>query len=99
MPPLILIVADHAAERSAASNPLKEAGYRILDATSASDALSVLEQHPSVSLLITDLQSPGANGFVLADMAVECWPDLRVLYTTDRSHLREAGLQAGRLHG
>jgi CheY-like chemotaxis protein len=99
MLPLILIVADDAAARLFAAEILEEAGYPILEAATASDALTMLERNPSVSLLITDLQRPGTNDFVLGDMAVTCWPDLRVLYTTGLSHLQEADAQAGCLHG
>lgn len=99
MKPYILIVDDDHDVRMASIEILEEAGYPVIGATQASDAMLKLEAHPSVTLLFTDINMPGVNGYVLADMAVRRWPDLRVLYTTGGYDSRLVGQQPGLLHG
>jgi two-component system, response regulator PdtaR len=97
--PLILIVDDDESLRLWAAATLQAAGYPILQAADANDAVKLLEQHPTVSMLFTDIIMPGMDGFALADLAVRRWPGLRVLYTTTREKLRDADNQPGLLHG
>jgi len=97
--PLILIVDDDEGLRLWAAATLRAAGYPILQAADANAAVKLLEQHPTVSMLFTDIIMPGMDGFALADLAVRRWPGLRVLYTTTREKLRDADDQPGLLHG
>ena len=99
MEPLILIVDDDEGLRLWAAATLQAAGYPILQAADANAAVKLLEQHPTVSMLFTDIIMPGMDGFALADLAVRRWPGLRVLYTTTREKLRDADDQPGLLHG
>ena len=99
MEPLILIVDDDEGLRLWAAATLQAAGYPILQAAEANAAVKLLEQHPTVSMLFTDIIMPGMDGFALADLAVRRWPGLRVLYTTTREKLRDADDQPGLLHG
>ena len=99
MAPLILVVDDDPSVRTVVVDILEEAGYPVLQAAQASDALLLLEEHPAVSLLFTDINMPKVNGYVLADMAVTRWPHLRVLYTTGSAARRAIGEQPGLLHG
>jgi CheY-like chemotaxis protein len=97
--PLVLIVDDDENLRIWSAAVLRAAGYPILQAADADEAVKLLEQHPAVSVLFTDIIMPGMNGFALADLAVRRWPGLRVLYTTTREKLRDADDQPGLLHG
>jgi len=96
---LILVVEDDRAARIAIVDILKDAGFPSLEAARASEALLLLEKHPSVSLLFTDTDMPVINGYVLADMAVTRWPHLRVLYSSGSLAGRAVGEQPGLLHG
>jgi CheY-like chemotaxis protein len=97
--PLVLIVDDDESLRMWSAAVLRAAGYPILLAAGADDAIKLLEQHPAVSVLFIDVIMPGMNGFALADLAVRRWQGLRVLYTTTREKLRDADDQPGLLHG
>jgi DNA-binding NtrC family response regulator len=99
MQPLILVVDDDPILRLLVAEMIKKAGYATLTAARASDALLLLERNPAITLLFTDIVMPGINGFVLADMAVERWPLLRVIYASGLANLRDAGQQPGRHHG
>ncbi len=61
---------------------LGELGYRVLDADGAVAALRLLEAHPEIALLFTDVVMPDVNGRKLADEARQRWPSLKVLFTT-----------------
>jgi CheY-like chemotaxis protein len=99
MQPLILVVDDDPILRMLVEEMIKKAGYATLTAARASDALLLLERNPDIALLFTDIVMPGINGFVLADMAVERWPLLRVIYASGIANLHDAGQQPGRHHG
>ena len=75
-----------------AARILRSAGYTVLTAGSAEDALLTLErQDRPVHLLFTDVVLPGMNGRELATRVVAAHPDVKVLYTsgyTDDAVLR-----------
>ena len=67
-PEIILLVEDEALVRMLASDILtEEAGYRVIEAVNADEALTLLEARPDVRLVFTDVDMPGSlNGFTLA---------------------------------
>jgi PAS domain S-box-containing protein len=78
----ILLVEDEEAVRLTSSEALKELGYRVLEAANAAEALRLLDGHPEVILLFTDIVMPDINGRRLADEALHRRPDLKVLFTS-----------------
>lgn len=81
--PVVLLVEDDPVVREFGVSALRELGCRVFQATNADEALAVLEAHPEVVLLFTDIGLPGAmNGRQLAAAALGRWPRLQVLYTT-----------------
>lgn len=67
--PFALVVDDDALIRMDAADILEEAGFRVLEAATPEQALSVLEQRgESVQLLFTNVQMPPSknDGFYLA---------------------------------
>ena len=50
--------------------------YEFLFARSGRHALEVLDEHPDVGLVITDLNMPEMNGWELLDALGEFWPKL-----------------------
>ena len=79
---IILVVEDEATVRNMTVASLRELGYTVVHAPSAEDALPLLESHPDISLLLTDIVLPGLNGRQLADHATARMPHLKVLFTT-----------------
>jgi len=93
---LILIVEDDEDVRAHAVAMLKELGYAVLEAADGTEALRVLDAHPHVRLLFTDVGLPGGlNGRQLADEARRRRPELAVLFTT--GYARNAIVHHGRL--
>ena len=78
----ILLVEDEAPVRHFACEALRELGYSVLESGRARDALVLLDAHPEVRLLFTDMVLPEADGRRLADEARRRRPGLPVLFTT-----------------
>lgn len=99
MEPLILVVEDDDLLRKAAVRIVMAAGYPVLDAANAEEAVTTLDGNPGVAILFTDIIMPGMNGFRLAELAMRRTPGLRVLFTTTREKLRDVDDQPGLLPG
>jgi CheY-like chemotaxis protein len=99
MGPLILLSEDDEIQREASARILIQAGYGVLKSADAAEALALLEEHPTVAALFTDIIMPGMDGFALADLALQGWPGLRVLFTTTREKLRDVDSHPGLLPG
>ena len=80
--PTVLAVEDEPSVRAFAMSALTELGYRAIEATSAAEALDLLQTNPEISILFTDVVMPVMNGRQLADEARKVRPDLKVLFTT-----------------
>nr|WP_210313222.1 ATP-binding protein [Rhodopseudomonas rhenobacensis] len=79
---LILVVEDEPAMRQFSLEALGTLGYRVIEADGAQAALALLDAHPDIALLFTDIIMPDRNGRQLADEACRRRPELKVLYTT-----------------
>lgn len=79
----ILYVEDEAFVRDVASEILRSAGYRVLTATNANEAVRVYEKSSGeVELLVTDVVLPGETGRGLAGRLRRKNPQLSVLFVT-----------------
>jgi DNA-binding response OmpR family regulator len=77
----ILIVDDEQSVRRIFCRALRGQGYRILEASNAEEAMRVAgESGEPISLLLTDVVMPGANGLDLYRQLEPRIPGLRVLY-------------------
>lgn len=77
----ILLVEDAAPLREVTREFLKGAGYAVLEAGNATEALETAERYnAAISLLITDVVLPGANGHALAEQLISRRPGTKVLY-------------------
>ncbi|KAA2229808.1 response regulator, partial [Salinarimonas soli] len=68
--------------RQFAVEALRELGYTTLHADGAAPALRVLDGHPDVTMLLTDIVMPDVNGRRLAEEALKRRPNLKVVYMT-----------------
>jgi PAS domain S-box-containing protein len=78
----ILVVEDEESVRHVSVEALNELGYDVLEANGAATALQLLDQHPEISIMFTDVVMPEVNGRMLADEARQRRPNLKVLFTT-----------------
>ena len=92
---VILVVEDEPGVRQFSVDALTELGYHVLEADGAPKALRLLEEHPEISLMFTDVVMPEMNGAKLAEAARALRPDLKILFTT--GYTRNAVVHNGKL--
>jgi two-component system, cell cycle sensor histidine kinase and response regulator CckA len=77
----ILLVEDEPRLRAASREFLEAKGYRILEASTGAEALSICQAHDgSIDLLITDIILPGISGIELATCVSKTLPEMRIVY-------------------
>jgi CheY-like chemotaxis protein len=92
----ILVVEDDEDVRAYSADSLRDLGYRVLEAHDGPTALRLLDRHPRVDLLFTDVVLPGGmTGAQVAVQAKALRPSLKVLFTT--GYARNAIIHHGRL--
>ena len=92
---IVLVVEDEQRVRHFSVDALRELGYTAISAADPREALEILAEQPSISLLFTDIVMPEMNGRRLADEARVRRPDLKILYTT--GYTRNAVVHNGML--
>ena len=66
-PAVVLVVEDEALVRMLAVDVLEEAGFEVVEASTADYAVQVLEKREDIRVVFTDVDMPGRlNGFQLA---------------------------------
>lgn len=79
----ILLVEDNEDIREMVALHLRKLGYRVTEAGTAAEALSVLDQNSEFDLLMTDIVMPGGmSGHELAEKVRRDWPDIKILFST-----------------
>jgi PAS domain S-box-containing protein len=93
----ILLVEDDDSVRRFAAEALRNAGYTVLEARGATEALELLGRPDSrVEILVTDVLMPKVDGFHLADRVHDGDPSLPVVFMSAYARREEPG---GRLAG
>ncbi|MBZ5507779.1 MAG: PAS domain-containing protein [Acidobacteriia bacterium] len=93
----ILIVEDEPSLRALLADYVRESGYRILEAASATEAIEVV-RNEKLDLLITDIVMPGGSGQDLASTLSLSHAGLRIIFMSgyaDNVALQEAASQPG----
>ncbi|MBI3517699.1 MAG: PAS domain S-box protein [Proteobacteria bacterium] len=79
----VLVVEDNDALRRLVVRQLGQLGYRSEQAENSAAALTLLEERGQVDLLFTDVVMAGkVDGFDLARIVAERWPQIRILMTS-----------------
>jgi two-component system cell cycle sensor histidine kinase/response regulator CckA len=90
----ILVVDDERVTRRVAYRILSEEGYRVFEAASAEEAMSVLDMaHRYIHLVILDVVMPVVDGVQLGQEILAKWPSLRLLYMS--AHPAEVLIEHG----
>lgn len=92
----ILLVEDEAFVREVTCEVLRSAGYQVLTAKNADEAMQAHErQSGEVDLLLTDVVLPGEDGLAVANRLTEWSPGLKVLYVTGYGERMRLGCADG----
>jgi CheY-like chemotaxis protein len=83
-PPVVLVVDDEPLVRMTAADELDDAGFQVLEAANADEALRVLEERADqVQVLFTDVNMPGSmDGLALAEKVYQRWPHVLLLISS-----------------
>ncbi|HTU12142.1 MAG TPA: response regulator [Allosphingosinicella sp.] len=88
----ILIVEDEALVRMHGIDILEEAGFDVLEAADADEALVILG-NGQVHVLFSDIDMPGSmDGLDLARIVCRRWPEVQLLLTSGHHRLQEADI-------
>jgi two-component system, response regulator PdtaR len=79
----VLVVEDEPLLRIDIADQLSDAGYEVLEASNAAEAIELLEKTPSIRLVFTDIDMPGSmDGLALAAAVANRWPPVEIIVTS-----------------
>jgi CheY-like chemotaxis protein len=94
--PVVLIVEDDFLLRIDAADMIKAAGFEVIEAGNADQAIKVLEARPDITVVFTDIQMPGSmDGLKLARAVRGRWPPIKIIATSGRLNIGETDLPEG----
>jgi len=94
---LVLIVEDDFLLRMDAAQMIEEAGFDVLEAANADDAISILEARSDINVVFTDIDMPkgSMNGIKLAHAVRGRWPPIKIITTSGHFRVKTEELPAG----
>lgn len=92
----VLVVEDDPIIRFSATSLVEDEGFEVLEADSADEAIAILEAHPEIRIVFTDIHMAGSmDGLQLAAYARDRWPPLRFIIVSGEKRPEEAEMPAG----
>ncbi|NUU47992.1 MULTISPECIES: response regulator [Sphingomonas] len=91
MPPTVLIVEDQLLLLMHVQFVFEDAGYVVIQADSADEALLALDRHPEIGAIFTDVAMPGSiDGAALAARVRQSHPHVSIVVTSgEQFHVAE----------
>jgi len=84
----VLVVEDEPIIRFDTACTLEAAGFKVVEAEDADEALEQIRHNPDIGLIITDINMPGQmDGLDLARRVRELWPRIRVVIASGQGML------------
>lgn len=78
--PIALVVDDEPVLRMDTADMVADEGFEVIEARTVDAAFEFLAEHPSLKLVLTDVETPGSmNGFDLAWQVAKPWPHICVV--------------------
>jgi CheY-like chemotaxis protein len=94
--PVVLIVEDEFLLRMDAVNMIAAAGFEVVEAANADEAIEILESRRDITVVFTDIQMPGSmDGLKLARAVRGRWPPIKIVATSGQLDVRETDLPEG----
>jgi two-component system, response regulator PdtaR len=82
---VVLVVEDHPLVRVGVLEVIIEAGFETLEASSAAEAIRILEGRPDIHLVFTDAEMPGTmDGIELAHYIRNRWPPVKLIVVSGK---------------
>ena len=93
---VILIVEDELLIRLNAVEMIEEAGFEVVEAASADEAIAILAGCLDIIVVFTDIQMPGSmDGLKLAAAVRDRWPPIKIVATSGHVKLVPGDLPEG----
>ena len=94
--PVVLIVEDEFLLRMDAADIIAAAGFEVVEAENADQAIEILEARRDITVVFTDIQMPGSmDGLKLARAVRGRWPPIKIVATSGRPNVGEPDLPEG----
>jgi CheY-like chemotaxis protein len=94
--PVVLLVEDEFLLRLDAASMIEAAGFTVIVASDADEAIEILETRNDVAVVFTDIQMPGSmDGLKLARAVRGRWPPIKIVATSGRGNVGETDLPEG----
>lgn len=94
----VLVVEDDFFIREDAVDMATQAGFVVFEAANADEAIAILETHPEIGLIFTDIEMPGTmDGLKLVEYVRHRWPPIKLIVTSGKVSLDKAALPEGGL--
>ena len=99
--PVVLVVEDEPLILSDAAAMIQDAGFDVIEARSADEAIEILTARSDIRVVFTDIEMPGSmDGLRLARVVRDKWPPVELIVTSGRHKLSEGDLpERGRYIG
>ena len=82
--------------RPLAVDMVASGGYKVYEAGNADEAIALMEQHPDIRIVFTDVEMPGTmDGIKLAHYIRHRWPPILLIVTSGAVRLSEKDLPIG----
>jgi CheY-like chemotaxis protein len=83
--PVILIVEDEFLLRLDSAETIEHAGFEVIQAANADEAIAILNARLDIHVVFTDIQMPGSmDGLKLARFVRNRWPPIKIVATSGR---------------
>jgi CheY-like chemotaxis protein len=94
--PIVLVVEDDFLIRMHAAEMIADAGFDVVEAASADEAILILEDRLDITVVFTDIQMPGSmDGLKLAAAIRGRWPPIKIVATSGLVHVRQDQIPEG----
>jgi CheY-like chemotaxis protein len=94
--PVILIVEDEFLLRLVSAETIESAGFEVIQAANADEAIAILKARPDIHVVFTDIQMPGSmDGLKLARFVRDRWPPIKIVATSGRVIIGDDDLPDG----
>jgi len=81
--PVVLVAEDEILIRITLTQHLRNAGFRIIEASNAQEAMDIFDSGENVDVLFTDIRMPGdRDGIRLAHWVKQNHPDVRIVFAS-----------------
>jgi len=78
--PIVLIVEEDGLIRMSAVHMIEDAGYPVVEACNADEAIGILERHSDIRVVFTDINMSGSmDGLKLAHAIRNRWPPIHLI--------------------